>query len=255
MLLGYRALWHNYPMEMSQPIDDRAESFLQVGDVAWYIAEKHSHVSVDDVTHERWRQLMALLREFDTLVDDTSITNDKALQRLRDFTEFKERYPALSPDSLGSERSEALLWRTRRLLKLGQFIAQAETPERFVKLRINEGVQTANMLDDSATDYVKRQPNFTQRFLPVMRSLGTVACTIDSITDARQDYRTGKIAIRPDGDYYRPLVGASIAHAKLGAQALLHPSVMRQFAEMSMTRLRNRIAHGRTDSSSLNNFH
>ncbi|MDB5167780.1 MAG: hypothetical protein JWO55_38 [Candidatus Saccharibacteria bacterium] len=131
-------------MEASQVIDDRADSFLQVGDVAWYIAQRHSHVSVDDVTHDRWRQLMALLREFDTLVDDTSITNDEAMQRLRHFSEFDERYPALSPKILGSETSEALLYRTEKLLKLGQFIARAETPERFVKLRVNEGIQTAN---------------------------------------------------------------------------------------------------------------
>lgn len=241
-------------MEMPNPIDDRAESFLQVGDVAWYIAEKHSQVSVDEVTHARWRQLMALLREFDTLVDDTPITDDTALERLRDFSEFKERYPALSPDALGQERSDALLQRTKKLLKLGHFVARAETSDRFVKLRINEGRQTANLLEDSATDYVKRQPNFTEKFLPAMQSLGIVACTIDSITDARQDYRMGKIVIQPDKDFYRPLIGASIFHAKLGGLALLHPSVMGQFAEMSVTRLRNRIAHGRTDSSSLNNF-
>ena len=242
-------------MEATHPIDDRAESFLQVGDVAWHIAEKHSNVSVDDVTHQRWRQLMGLLREFDTLVDDTPITDADALNRLRDFSEFESRYPALSPAELGPELFEALLQRTQRLLKLGHFVAQSETPDRFVKLRLNEGIQTANLLGDSATDCVKEQPNFNDKFLPTMRSLASVACTLDSITDAREDYRRGKIKIQPNGNYFKPLIGASVTHAQLGARALLHPAVMWQFAEMSVIRLRNRIVHGKTDSSSLNNLH
>lgn len=241
-------------MENRQPLDDRADSFLQVGDVAYHVAETHAGVLVDETTHERWRQLMALLREFDTLVDDTAISQEEALARLHDFTEFEARYQALRPEELGGETFGRLYRRTERVLKLGHFVAAADTPERFVALRVNEGRQTANLLQDSATDYVSSQENFSTRFLPAIRSLGATACTLDSITDARQDYLSGKINITPDAKYYRQLAGASLAHAAPGTRALLHRPVMRQFVIMSAARLRNRITNGVSPSSSLHNF-
>ena len=242
-------------MEQIRAVDDRADSFLQVGDVAKRVAESHSNISIDGVTHERWRQLMGLLREVDTLVDDTSTTKEQVLLMLSDFTPFSDRYPALAPEVLGENIHKKLLGRTQHLLRLGEFVANATSVERFVKLRISEGRQTANLLEDSATSYVLEQPDFYASFLPAMQSLGVAASTIDSITDARADYRNHKIALTPSSKYYGQLAKVTMEYAPRSIDALLHPAIMKEFAVMSMVRLRNRIRHGMTDSSSLNNFH
>ena len=242
-------------MEQTHAIDDRADSFLQVGDVAKKVAECHSNVDVDELTHERWRQLMGLLREVDTLVDDTSATKEQVMVMLNDFTPFSERYPALTPESLGENTHEKLLVRTQHLLTLGEFVAHATSVERFVKLRVNEGRQTANLLEDSATPYVLEQPAFYDSFLPAMQALGVTASTIDSITDARADYRNHKIALTPGLEYYRQLTKATIEYSPGSISALMHPAIMKEFAVMSIVRLRNRMRHGVTDSSSLHNFH
>ena len=230
--------------------DDRSPSFLQIGDVAEHIARLHSGVKVDAVTHERWRQLMALLRDFDTWVDDANIPIDRAMQRLVDFTDLDGVYPALAPDAMDGNTREALLRRTRRTLLLGRMVSQAETPYRLVRLRVNEGRQTARLLADSATSDVRSQPRFTESFLPTMESLSTVACTLDSMTDARRDYQQGKIQIQPGAEYYRQLGGVTFAHAKLGARALMHGPIAKDFAIISAMRLRNRVGkHGLTDDA------
>ena len=241
-------------MEHMPIIDDRAESFLQVGDVARKVAERHSNVDVDAVTHERWRQLMGLLREVDTLVDDTDTTKEQAVTMLDDFALFADRYPALTPALLGEDTHEKLLARTRQLLKIGEFVASATSVDRFVKLRINEGRQTANLLSDSATPYVLQQPAFYDSFLPTMQALGVAASTIDSITDARVDYRSQKLTLTPNSRYYTQLIKATAEYAPRGVMALLHPVIMKEFAFMSTVRLRNRMRHGMTESSSFNNF-
>lgn len=234
--------------------DDRAPSFRQVGDVAERVARLHSGVVIDEVTHERWRQLMSLLRDFDTWVDDAKVPIDAAVQRLRDFGDFAALYPALTPEGLGPEAFQALIGRTHRILRLGQWVAAAETPYRFACLRVHEGRQTARLLEDSATPAVREQPSFTESFIPTMESLSVVACALDSVTDAREDFRQEKLGQQPTWAYYRQMSGVALAHAGPGVGALLHGGVMAEFGRMSVTRLRNRMAHGVTDSSSLHNL-
>lgn len=175
--------------------DDRAESFLQVGEVAAHVAERHAGVTLDTATHERWRQLMALLREVDTLADDDKMPADELMVALRDFSIFGERYPALSPDTIGAEKHAALLGRTQRLLHLSELVSRESSVKRFTALRVAEGRETANLLQDSASETVVSQPGFAERFMPAIRSLGVTATLIDSILDAHVDKRTGKIAI------------------------------------------------------------
>ncbi len=61
---------------------------------------------VDDLTTQRWRELLGLLREFDTLVDDTHIDTEEALAQLKDFDFFRNTYPRLSPEQLPEAEPE-----------------------------------------------------------------------------------------------------------------------------------------------------
>ncbi len=235
-------------------LDDRAESFLQIGDVTRTIAEIHCGVEVDQTTHERWRHVAGLLREIDTLADDTDTSDADVVQRLDDFSEFEGRYPSLAPDVLGKETHSLMLDRTERILKIGHHVSQATSMSRFIALRIIEGRQTAAFLDDAATPAVRNQPNFHDRFMPAMESLAVTANLLDSITDAKMDYKEGKIAHEPDAEFKKALLSQIRPHARLGGQALLHGSVMSQFGVMSWNRLVNRVKHRQSSTTSLQIF-
>lgn len=234
--------------------DDRAPSFLQLGDVAKKIAEDHAGIEVDETTHRRWGQLMGLLREFDTMIDDSGISAQDALLRLKSFDEFREYYPALSPETLPQDVRDRLLRRTEIIMHRGQQVAGEQAAGRFARLRASEGRHTANLFEDSATPYVKKQPGFEAAFMPAMRSLGSAATTLDSLLDAGQDKRQGKIAIDIDAKYWQELIKLTWHEGGEGVRALRHPRVLGRFAVMSVIRLKNRLRHGRVPGSSLDIF-
>ena len=64
--------------------DDRSDSFRMIGDIIATIAHNHG-IDVDAQTNERWRDVLSLLREFDTLADDSGISHHDALQELASF--------------------------------------------------------------------------------------------------------------------------------------------------------------------------
>lgn len=240
--------------EFQHAIDDRAETFLQIGDVARTIAERHCDVEVDILTHVRWREVMGLLREVDTLADESSDTHEEVMEKLIDFSIFTDRYPALSPGNIDEETRQAMLNRTRRILKLGTFISEADTPRRYISLRVKEGIETAGYLADAATPFVAEQPNFHELFMPVMESMAVSANLLDSLTDAQMDRKAGKLNLEPNSEYYRLLVRNTWVRGGLGSRALWHTPVMKEFAVMSWNRLVNRVKHRGSDTTSLNIF-
>ena len=237
----------------TETYDDRAESFFSVGDVTYEVATKHCGLKVDELTHERWRQLLGLLREVDTMHDDLGVEADEVIDRLELFEDFAERYPELTPDKLG-QAHDKLLRRTRQLLKLGAYVSSADSVERFVALRVNEARHTANLLEDSATPETVNQPEFYDSFLPAMQSLGIAASTIDSMLDGRMDLRDGKMSLRPNAEYYAKLGGATLHHMGPGLRSLMSPKIMYEFARMSKMRLDNRLQNRNSRTTSLRIF-
>lgn len=237
-------------------LDDRAESFMQVGTVARVIAEKHCEVLVDRTTHVRWQHTIGLLREVDTLADDTNIESEEVLERLEDFSEFAERYPSLTLDKLGSEVRNGMVNRTERVLRLGKHVAEATCMDRLIALRIAEGRLVAGYLEDVATPFVKDiQPGFHEKFMPVMKSMAVTANLLDSILDRNMDYRNGNISIVPMPEFKKALQEEIKVQRVLARQAILsHPAVMKEFVTMSWNRLINRVKHRDSRTSSLNLF-
>ncbi|HXH04903.1 MAG TPA: hypothetical protein VNI82_00570 [Candidatus Nitrosotenuis sp.] len=234
--------------------DDRATSFFQIGDLTRMIAEKHCQVPIDELTVQRWRELLGLLREFDTLVDDTHIGTKEALAQLEDFDFFRHTYPHLSPEQLPKADRSRMLGRTALVLGIGEQLTAERNLDNFIAIRIREGVVTADMLGDSATPETRVDPRFYTSFLPIMRSLSVTACLLDSLTDGKQDYREGKISIKPDRAFYSGVARAAFAHSKRSIPALMHLPILHQFGVMSATRLRNRLKYGVTPYSSIKNI-
>jgi hypothetical protein len=240
-------------MDFTRPIDDRAESFRQIGDVAKVIAERHCGVAIDTLTHRRWQETMAVLREVDTYADDYASSDDDVL-RLLNQGALDDRYPLLSEENLGQETKHRMLDRTERILKIGRAVKNATSVDDFISLRVQEGSETALYLSDTATNFVYNQAAFTRTFEPTLRSMAVTANLLDSITDGRMDHGENKMTLEPNREYYRRLAGATYREAGLGSRALLHLPVMQEFATMSWRRLRNRMTVGRSATSSMNIF-
>lgn len=234
--------------------DDRAPAYLKSGDLAVAIARQHHGIDIDATTHQRWRQLMGLMREIDTWVDDTDVSSQEVYEGLRGFDDFKELYPELAPDSLGLDAQHALLQRTAKILQLGTYIAQTDSVERFVALRIAEARESVNLFEDTATQHVAEQPQFTSEFMPTLRSLGEAATLWDSLIDGRHDTRIGKQLLTPSQEYYAKVTAAMLQRAKLGGAALLHRGPLLQVGIKGGLRVLNRIDHGIPEYSTLHNM-
>lgn len=234
--------------------DDRAPAYLKSGDLAAAIAKQHHGLDIDPTTHQRWRQLMALMREVDTWADDTDVSPEDVYAGLESFDDFKELYPALAPDSLGTEAQHDLLRRTEKILKLGNYIADTTSVTRFIALRIAEARESVNLFEDTATAHVKEQPRFASDFMPTLRSLGEAATLWDSVIDGSRDTKMGKQALGLSPEYYIKTTGAMLMRGKLGGKALLHTGPFLHLGIKGGLRVVNRIKHGVPDYSNMRLF-
>jgi len=243
-----------YEVQGVVPLDDRADAYQKSGDMVTAIARAHHHIDIDSLTQVRWREMMGLMREVDTWADDTDVTHEEVIEGLETFEMFNERYPSLTPEMLGEEAHEAMVRRAARVLKLGERVAQATTPRRFVALRTVEGTEATNLFEDIATAEVTKQPGFSEGLMPTLRALGEAATLWDSIIDGGKDYRIGKQILEPNAEYYARLTGAMLLRAKIGSAALLHVEPNYHLGVKVGKRVVNRIRNGVPEYSSLRTF-
>ena len=234
--------------------DDRAPAYLKSGDMAVAMATEHYGLDIDAATHERWRQLMGLMREVDTWADNTDVSPGEVCAGLADFTAFKDLYPALAPGEVSTETRVRLLRRTARILRLGRYALRADSPVRFVALRVAEARETVDLFEDVATDYVNGQSDFGQRFMPTLRALGEAATLWDSLVDGKSDWRKGDQILKPNPEYYSQITAAMLQRTKLGGAALLHFKPLMHLGIKGGLRVVNRIKHGIPDYSTLHLF-
>ena len=238
-------------LQPGEPIDDRAEAYRKSGDLVAAIARRHSEIDVDEMTLERWRQLMGLMREVDTWADDTDATREEVLDGLMDFGMFQDRYPALAPGELPIDAHLSMLRRADRILKVGELASRELSVRRFIAFRAIEARETVNMFGDTATLHVTEQPKFEGDFLPVLRALGEAATLWDSLIDGRQDVRDGKQTLQPDAEYYSEITKALLRRVKLGGKALLHAELYVHLGAKAAARVKNRLKNGIPEYSTL----
>jgi hypothetical protein len=246
----YTRCMHTYEQ---LPRDDRSESFRYISQMMVNLAE-HQGVHVDEDTAQRWSDLLGLLREFDTLVDDTDITHEEALQRLADFDDFTGRYPHVSPDSLGEETCQRMVRRVAEILRIGREYSTVQDPEEFIALRIEEVEHTAELLADCASGDTTTQPGFYTKFMPLMRGMGRTANMVDSLLDMRQDVRQEKIQIQPSAKLVMGLGKAALHDMLQVGPQVAYLDVWSRFAIMGLVRVGNRLRQGNQPYSSLRNI-
>jgi hypothetical protein len=233
--------------------DDRSDSFRMLGDVIASVAEGQ-HVTIDTTTRERWRDTLGLLREFDTLVDDTDIDRTTALQALTSFDGFSENYPSLVVPHLPAEAHRTMVLRTKKILEHGDVLASTHDIDKFVYHRKEEADETAELLSDCVSGDVATQEGFYTHFMPVLRSLGRAANFVDTFTDHRQDLREGKVQIEGSRQFYTAVGVQALKNLVSATPHVATPVIGRQFLAMSVMRLENRRKYGKTPYSSLKNL-
>lgn len=235
----------------TEPIDDRARAYMKLGDMVTAIARRHTHIDVDETTAARWRQVMGLMREVDTLADDTDASAEDVMRSLEDFSNFKDRYPDLAPDATDEHTQQTMLKRTKRILKLGAWAAETISVKRFVALRILEAREAVNLFEDTATEYVAQQPEFSERFMPILRAMGEISTLWDSITDGRTDVKLGRQVLVPDGDYRKQHFAAIGERLKITRGSMTHIKPMYHFAAHAGIRVVNRVKNGIPEYSTM----
>jgi len=233
--------------------DDRSDSFRMIGDVISSVAEGRN-VSIDATTLERWRDTLGLLREFDTLVDDTDIHRDTALESLATFEDYAAHYPSLALPFLPIDTRRTMVLRTKKILEHGDVLKTTHDIDEFIYHRTEEANQTAELLSDCISDEVATQEGFYTRFMPVLRTLGRAANFVDTFTDHKQDLRESKVQIEGSRQFYTAVGTQALRNLALATPRVATPTVARQFLAMSVMRLENRLKYGKTPYSSSKNF-
>ena len=230
-------------------IDDRIEGYRSVGDTLGHLALR-SGVDVDDTTLDRWRDLMGLMREFDTYVDEIVGDDSKAMAVLADFNFFRERYPTLDRPIIGVGRFDALLENTQTILEIGKSISRETDGSNLIDLRTAEAYYTAEMLRIAATDGVRDQEEFNT-FMWHATGLGIAANLGDTMLDARTDFARGKTQFEPTWGFYRQVGRAVSRHAMPHMTVALHSETIRLRTIMLWRRISNRLRNGATPYSNL----
>lgn len=242
-----------YRQDAEYVFDDRAFGYRLIGENICLLAEGSFGIDLDTTTRERWQQLLGLLREVDTLADERINDPQSVLNTLSDYTVFASGYPALSPAALGDERFGTMVDRTQTILDIGQAISQTDDRNTYIELRKAEAYYSAQLLAESATDTVVQQPEFGS-FMHCITGFGVGANMVDSVLDARYDYRRGAGAVKPSFHLYASLGKETVKHALPHLYRAFHPAAVRGRKQAAVYRITHRLSHGMSPDSSFKIF-
>lgn len=236
--------------------DDRAPSFRQVGKIACILASKFGvEIDADDPTPERWQQLMALLREFDTYCDDYHGGDVGAVAVLKDYDQLEAVYPAFAQGAIETDKRECMVGRVEHILNIGHAFSVSSGVRHAIALRRQEAHETAELLADCASDAVQHHPRFQNKVLPQLRDMSEAACMMDTVLDMRRDYELGKTEIPPNREYYTAFCAASVPPmVRCMGRVGISPRLTEEFFIMSKNRLSNRLRQGAQEYSSMHNM-
>ena len=228
------------PKEQYVP-DDRSEAYKMLADSLKHVAEKCG-VTLDQATYVRWQQAGALMREFDTIVDEGTLGKDvDPMTVLRNFSFFASRYPDLTPKVLGDETFDDAVANVGEIVTLGQEIATTTDVNEYIELRKFEAYYTSKAFIDLATPEVKeRNEQGFNEFAWRLTGLSITANLGDSLLDARNDFRTGKTALAPSWELYKGLAFDAARHGRRHVRYVLDPEGAVHRARMMSRRIHNR---------------
>lgn len=215
-----------------------ADQYHQLGDVLRVIAEDYCNVSIDSTTHVRWREMMGLITEVDAYVDDRIVSGEKTEQdmteELRRFDRFRNRYPHLAPEVVGEDTWRRMEQTARDVVGHFQDLIQATDYDDYVECRTAEALATAELFSVCATEGVKSDPAFEEKFMVRLREMAVSACLLDSANDLPRDVREGRASLSPTLRNRGNLLQESIKLSLPQMDMLRHVSVCREMGRAAI---------------------
>lgn len=195
-------------------------------------------INLDHETPERWSAAMRAMRVTDSHADQP---NDRErIQRLLDvLISFDESFPELAAAQLGADRYSNMIRQAGAVIKYGEQLRNATTPETYIHARHNEALATARIMSGLATDHVQDQPAYKTRFIPAVQRLTIAAGFIDTAIDARRDYEEGTLAFAPSPTFRADLLRRGLSEFLPLTPVLTHPQVIASFGRLAVQAIKS----------------
>lgn len=159
-------------------------------------------VKVDEVTKNRWCDLIAFARGIDTYLDEGP--RESLGERTADVgllldhpSEVASQFPYLSVDQLGLDTYDRLAYLGHSILRVNRYIKNTTDMRRYAPLRRKEGRNYAELITSVATPEVSLQPGY-ERFSRWLLPTGEVTNLLNSWRQIHQDFARGEIALQPN---------------------------------------------------------
>lgn len=226
---------------MSEVLDRRSRNLRRDADLIYQAAIDHCGVDMDEVTHERIRDKIGIMRDIDTYHDQPGSSISGSMELLTDpESPYFERYPSLFPDQMEQDSYEEFLRLTRDILLLGKLASAATQLDEFIYYRQFEGQLIGDWFAVSATPYVRQQPAFTENLVPLMQSVAIAGNFFDSFFDAPRDFIKGELHVWPSPTFFQRVGALAIHHAIPALGIVQYPAVRKELALTAKFRLINK---------------
>lgn len=218
---------------MDETLNERLPYASRAVNVLSTIALHAYHIDLDATTQRRWHAAMQAMRVTDSHADQP--TDQARLLHLLDFVAtFDETFPDLSAEQLGSARYSRLISSAATIVKYGEQLRIAQTPEEYSALRAGEAHETATVITELATDHVISQPAYPTHFVPVVNRLTTAAGFVDTAIDAKRDFQEGTLAFSPSLAFRARLLQRGISELSPLAPVLARPNIIASFGTLAL---------------------
>lgn len=221
-----------------EPWKSNLDHYRQIGNMFCVIAEDYCDVPIDETTRLRWREMMPLIMEVDTYVDERIVpglnTEHDLVDELERFDRFRDRYPNLAPEVLGPKTWGSMESKAREVVGHFQDLAFATTYDEYLDHRCREGTATAELFEVCATDSVRASPNFETVFMQGFKDMVVSGCLLDSAGDLVKDVREGKASLVPSVLNRTKLFYTAIKLGLPQAEMMRHKSIRRELGQTAL---------------------
>ena len=223
---------------MDETLNERLQYASRSVAVLSAIAIHGCRVDLDTTTQQRWQAALRAMRITDSYADQTD-NSERVIQLLDTLASFDETFPDLAAEQLGATRYSLLIRGAATIIKYGEQLRRADSPEDYIAIRANEARATASLITNLATDHVAAQPNYIAAFTPTVARLTTAAGFVDTAIDAARDYQAGSLAFPPTLAFRAELLQKGVAELAPLTPLLVRPKILKSFGTLALNAIRS----------------
>ena len=223
---------------MDETLNERLQYAARSVAVLSAIAIYGCRVDLDTTTQQRWQAALRAMRITDSYADQTD-NSERVIQLLDTLASFDETFPDLAAEQLGATRYSLLIRGAATIIKYGEQLRRADSPEDYIAIRANEARATASLVTNLATDHVAAQPNYIAAFTPTVARLTAAAGLVDTAIDAARDYQAGSLTFAPTLAFRAHLLQRGVVELAPLTPLLVRPKILKSFGALALNAIRS----------------